>query len=128
MLVPAPTFAQGGVDPSGVVPTSISIMTFNIEYGGTVVDLDSILAAVRRADADVVAFNEVYGKVARLGRLTGYEYASRRLDLVSRYPLVDAPGSDGRYVFVQLAPGQVVAVTNVHLSSSDYGPRRLLDG
>ncbi|MGZ8580766.1 MAG: endonuclease/exonuclease/phosphatase family protein [Actinomycetota bacterium] len=129
ILVPAPAFAQGGVDPSGVVvPTSISIMTFNIEYGGTVVDLDSILAAVRRADADVVAFNEVYGKVARLGRLTGYEYASRRLDLVSRYPLVDAPGSDGRYVFVQLAPGQVVAVTNVHLSSSDYGPRRLLDG
>ena len=40
-------------------------MTFNIEYGGTVVDLDKILAAVRRADADVVAFNEAYGKVAQ---------------------------------------------------------------
>ena len=103
-------------------------MTFNIEYGGTVVDFDKILAAVRRADADVVAFNEAYGKVAKLGRLTGYDYASRRLDLVSRYPIVDAPGSGGRYVFVQLAPGNVVAVANVHLSSSDYGPRRLLDG
>ncbi len=119
---PAPALA--GV----VVPPSISIMTFNIEYGGTVVDLDKVLAAVRRADADVVAFNESYGKVARLGRLTGYGYVSRRLDVVSRYPIVDAPGSGGRYVFVQLAPGNVVALTNVHLASSDYGPRRLLDG
>jgi endonuclease/exonuclease/phosphatase family metal-dependent hydrolase len=121
-LSPAPV--QAGV----VVPSTISIMTFNIEYGGTVVDLDKILAAVRRADADIVAFNEVYGKVARLGRLTGYDYVSRRLDIVSRYPIIDAPGSGGRYVFVQLAPGNVVAVTNVHLASSDYGPRRLLDG
>ena len=121
-LSPAPALV------GGVVPQSISIMTFNIEYGGTVVDLEKILTAVRRADADVVAFNESYGKVARLGRLTGYDYVSRRLDFVSRYPIVDAPGSGGRYVFVQLAPGNVVAVTNVHLASSDYGPRRLLDG
>ena len=124
LVTPSHVPAQAGV----VVPSSISIMTFNIEYGGTVVDLDSILTAVRRADADVVAFNEVYGKAARLGRLTGYDYVSRRLDLVSRYPIVDAPGSGGRYVFVQLAPGNVVALANVHLASSDYGPRRLLDG
>jgi len=122
LLVPVPAQA------AGVVPSAISIMTFNIEYGGTVIDLEKILTAVRRADADVVAFNESYGKVARLGRLTGYDYVSRRLDIVSRYPIVDAPGSGGRYVFVQLAPGNVVAVTNVHLASSDYGPRRLLDG
>jgi endonuclease/exonuclease/phosphatase family metal-dependent hydrolase len=130
---PVPAQGAGGQSSSGsaagaVVPTSLSIMTFNIEYGGTVVDFDKILLAVRRADADVVAFNEAYGKVAKLGRLTGYAYVSRRLDLVSRYPIVDAPGSGGRYVFVQLAPGNVVAVANVHLSSSDYGPRRLLDG
>lgn len=124
LVAPPPQPVQAGV----VVPSSISIMTFNIEYGGTVVDLDSILEAVRRADADVVAFNEVYGKAARLGRLTGYDHVSRRLDLVSRYPIVDVPGSGGRYVFVQLAPGKVVALTNVHLASSDYGPRRLLDG
>ena len=128
-ITPTPAVAQSGGDPAGAaVPTSLSIMTFNIEYGGTVVDLDSILTAVRRADADVVAFNEVYGKVARLGRLTGYDHVSRRLDLVSRYPIVEAPGSDGRFVFVLLAPGRVVAITNVHLPSSDYGPRRLLDG
>ena len=124
-ISPAP--AQTQLAGAGV-PSTISIMTFNIEYGGTVVDLEKILTAVRRADADVVAFNEVYGKVARLGRLTGYDHVSRRLDIVSRYPIVDAPGSGGRFVFVQLAPGNVVALTNVHLASSDYGPRRLLDG
>ena len=57
-IAPAPAVAQSGGVPAGAaVPTSLSIMTFNIEYGGTVVDLDSILTAVRRADADVVAFN-----------------------------------------------------------------------
>ncbi len=122
------TLPPGPAQAGAAVPSSISIMTFNIEYGGTVVDLDSILRAVRRADADIVAFNEVYGKAARLGRLTGYDHVSRRLDLVSRYPIVEAPGSGGRYVFVQLAPGRVVALSNVHLASSDYGPRRLLDG
>ena len=110
LAVVAPAPAQGRRQIAGsagpVVPTSLSIMTFNIEYGGTVVDFDKILTAVRRADADVVAFNEAYGKVAKLGRLTDYDYVSRRLDLVSRYPIVDAPGSGGRYVFVQLAPGQ----------------------
>lgn len=115
--------------PAGVVtPVRLRVMTFNIEYGGTVVDIDKVLAAVRRADADVVAFNEVYGKAARLGRLTGYDHVSRRLDVVSRFPLVDPPGSRGRYVFVELAPGQVAALSNVHLASSDYGPRRILDG
>jgi endonuclease/exonuclease/phosphatase family metal-dependent hydrolase len=122
------TLPPGSAQAGAAVPSSISIMTFNIEYGGTVVDLGSILRAVRRADADIVAFNEVYGKAARLGRLTGYDHVSRRLDLVSRYPIVEAPGSGGRYVFVQLAPGHVVALSNVHLASSDYGPRRLLDG
>ena len=130
---PSPALGDGSATgaPQGAgpaTPVRLRVMTFNIEYGGTIVDLDKILAAVRRSDADVVAFNEVYGKAARLGRLTGYEHVSRRLDIVSRYPLVDPPGSDGRYVFVEFAPGQVVAVTNVHLASSDYGPRRLLDG
>ena len=129
-FAPTGTVAAAAADASagGPVPETLSVMTFNIEYGGTVVDLDSILTAVRRADADVVAFNESYGKVARLGRLTGYDHVSRRLDLISRYPFVEGPGSSGRYVFVELAPGRVVAVTNVHLASSDYGPRRILDG
>ena len=61
----------------------LRVMTFNIEYGGTVVDLEKVLTAVRRSDADVVAFNEVYGKAGRLGRLTGHDHVSRRLDIVS---------------------------------------------
>ena len=63
-----------------------------------------------------------------LGRLTGHDHVSRRLDIVSRYPLIDPPGSRGRYAFVELAPGQVAAVSNVHLASARYSPRGLLDG
>jgi endonuclease/exonuclease/phosphatase family metal-dependent hydrolase len=128
LVVPVTEQSRGADAMAGGAPANLSVMTFNIEYGGTVVDFDSILAAVRRADADVVAFNEAYGKVARLARLTGYDHASRRLDLISRYPIVDAPESRGRYQFLQLAAGRVVAIANVHLDSSNYGPRRLLDG
>lgn len=131
-LVPAWAAAEpgdpGAPAPAGAVPETLTIMTFNIEYGGTIVDLDAILDAIRRADADVVAFNEVYGKAPRLGRLTGYDFVSRRLDVISRYPIVDAPGAQGRYAFIQLAPDRVVALANVHLGSADYGPRRILDG
>ena len=104
-------------------------MTFNIEYGGTVVDFDKILAAVRRADADVVAFNEVYGKAARLGRLTGYDYVSRRLDLVSRYPLLDRAGVRRPLrLRASSRPGRSSRSRTCTCASSDYGPRRLLDG
>ena len=47
-------------------------MTFNVEYGGTVIDFDKIVEAVVKADADVVGLNEVYstGEVGgRPGRL-----------------------------------------------------------
>jgi endonuclease/exonuclease/phosphatase family metal-dependent hydrolase len=106
----------------------LKVMTFNVEYGGTVIDFDSIVKAAVASDADVIALNEIYRHGARLAREAGYAYASPRLDLISRYPLLDPAGADGRYLFVQLAPGQVAAIANVHLSSAPYSPRKILDG
>ena len=103
-------------------------MTFNVEYGGTVIDFAKIVEAVVKADADIVGINEGYAHVRKIARQAGYDYWNNRLDLISRYPFIDPPGADGRYVFVELSAGQVVAVSNVHLASSDYGPRRILDG
>ncbi len=121
-----PTLAPpASADPA---PVRLSLLTFNVEYGGTVIDFAKIVEAVAKADADVVGINEGYAHVRKLAREAGYDYWNNRLDLISRYPFIDPPGADGRYVFVELAPGQVVAVTNVHLASSDYGPRRILDG
>ncbi len=106
----------------------LHLLTFNIEYGGTVVDFDQIVKAVVLADADVVGVNESYSHLPRLAREAGYGYWDTRLDVISRYPLLDRSGAKGRYVFVQTSPGQVVALSNVHLPSSPYGPRRVLVG
>ncbi len=103
-------------------------MTFNIEYGGQVIDFDKVVEAVVKADADVVGLNEAYSRAKLVAAQAGYPYVSTRLDLISKYPILDPPGANGRYQFVQVSPGQVIAITNVHLSSEPYGPRRVMDG
>ena len=47
-------------------PIRLRVMTFNIEYGGSVVDFAKIVAAARRAHADVIGFEESYGRLPRL--------------------------------------------------------------
>ncbi len=106
---------------------TLRLMTFNIEYGGTVVSFDQVVAAVQAAEADVVVVNEPEGNVVRLARALGWEHWSRRLAVVSQLPLLDPPGG-ADFVYVETAPGQVAAVTNVHLPSNPYGPNRVRDG
>jgi endonuclease/exonuclease/phosphatase family metal-dependent hydrolase len=129
-LVAAPAVSAGpsGSEPiARVAPVTLRVMEFNIEYGGTLVRFESVVDAIRAADADVVAIEESWGNVPRLAEALGYHY-DVRLQVVSRYPLLDPPGGDGRYLFVQLAPGQVVAIGNVHLPSGPYSPNLVLRG
>ena len=119
-----PTNAVAGSAPE----VSLKVMTFNIEYGGTVIDFDKVVEAVVKANADVVGLNEAYSRAKLVAAQAGYPYVSTRLDLISKYPILDPPGANGRYQFVQVSPGQVIAITNVHLSSEPYGPRRVMDG
>ena len=46
---------------------------------------------------------------------------------MSRFPLLTPPGEQP-FVYVEVAPGSVVAVANVHLPSSRYGPFKIRDG
>lgn len=101
---------------------SVRVMEFNVEYGGTLVDFDKVVEAVRLANADIVALEEPYGNARRLAEALGWEHASARTDVISRYPLLDPPGADGRYIWAELRPGQVAAIANVHLPSDPYGP------
>jgi endonuclease/exonuclease/phosphatase family metal-dependent hydrolase len=115
-------------------------MTFNIEYGGVGVDFASVSKAVRAAHADVVAINEGYGNIPRLAAALGWQYFDTRTQVVSRFPLLTPPGSDafrlhrgarttdGRAVLVEVAPGRVVAIINVHLPSSPYSPFKVQNG
>jgi hypothetical protein len=125
LAVPAGGVAHGAAAPAAV---RLRVMTFNIEYGGTVIDFDKIVQAVVKADPDVVGINEAFAHIRLLAHRAGYPYWNARLDVISKLPLLDPPAADGRYLFVQLAPGEVAAIGNVHLPSTNYGPRRILDG
>jgi hypothetical protein len=125
-LVPSVGAAAGA--PSDPTPVELKLMEFNIEYGGFHVSWDSTLEVLERSGADVVAIEEGYGRVDALARDGGWPYYSERFQLLSRFPIIDPPGGDGRYAFIEVAPGEIVAIQNIHLPSNPYGPFRILRG
>jgi endonuclease/exonuclease/phosphatase family metal-dependent hydrolase len=134
---PSTTAASGAPPPSqAATPTAVitpasadfKLMDFNIEYGGDSIDFAKIVEAVKAADPDVVALEEAEGNTLRLADELGWPYANVRTQTISKFPIIDPPGADGRYVFIELAPGSVVAVSNVHLPSDPYGPYDVRDG
>lgn len=114
--------------PTAPEPVELRVAEFNIEYGGTHVDFDKVVAAIRKSGADVVGIEEAQTHIPRLARALGWPYFSVRLQVVSKLPLIDPPGGNSIYIFVQVAPGQVVAMENVHLPSNPYGPYRVRAG
>ena len=108
-------------------PTELKVMTFNVWLGGALVDIGQVAAAIEAADADVVGLQESDGNARRIADLLGWAHADEQLQIISRYPLIAPPASDG-YVYVQLAPGQVVGMANIHLPSDPYGPYLVRDG
>src|SRR5581483_6969824 len=100
--------------PAAAGPITLRVAEFNIEYGGTHVSFDKVVQAIRRGGADVVAIEEGYGHMPRLARRLGWPSYSVRTQVVSKYPVIDPPGANGRYV--------LVAIENVHLPSNPYGP------
>jgi endonuclease/exonuclease/phosphatase family metal-dependent hydrolase len=124
MAMAACTSGGGGDDAAARDASEaleLNVMEFNIEYGGNNVDA-SVIEAIQAADADVVAIEEAYGKMPRIAAELGWPYYDAGLQLVSRFPLLAPPESDGLYTFVAVRPGRVVAIGNVHLPSTRYGP------
>jgi endonuclease/exonuclease/phosphatase family metal-dependent hydrolase len=114
--VPAPAQAE------------LRLMDFNIEYGGDEVDFDKVIEAIKLADPDVVALEEAEGNTQKVADALAWPYASVRTQVVSKLPIIEPPDADGRYVLIELAPGAVVALANVHLPSDPYGPYYVRDG
>jgi endonuclease/exonuclease/phosphatase family metal-dependent hydrolase len=108
-------------------PAELRIMTFNIWLGGELVNFGKVVEAIETSKADIVGLQEATGNTRRLADALGW-YANERLQIISRFPLIDPPGGDGNYLFAQLSPGEVVAVSNVHLPSDPYGPYLVRDG
>jgi hypothetical protein len=129
--------------PRPATAVRLSVMTQNMFYGGDDYDLKTggfcpvsdgcpralhrIAAAITKAKADVVGLQETERNTSVLAGLLGW-YSSPRAHVISRYPIIEPPGSGGMYVFVEPAPGRVVAVADFHLPSTPYGPYEVRDG
>lgn len=125
-LLLAPSPASTGVDLAEPIIT-LRVMTFNIWYGATVTDgLDEVVEAIQAAGADVVGMQEPYARLRRIADALGY-FASPRMHVISRYPILEPDGSDGEYAYLLLAPGRVAAIANTHLPCCPYTPYRIVN-
>jgi Endonuclease/Exonuclease/phosphatase family len=130
-------------DQSSAPHERVRVMTLNIFYGGDDLDLATkdfcktpngcpetltqIERAIKDARADIVGVQESERNTERIASALGW-YGSDRAHVMSRFPIIDPPGSNGLYVFVEVAPGRVVAVANTHAPSDPYGPYLVRDG
>jgi hypothetical protein len=122
---PGPATGPTGGAPIDGLP--LRVMEFNVEYGGEGVDFDAVPEAIEAAGADVVAIEEAYANIPEIARALGWAHYDERTQVLSRYPLLTPP-EDASFTYVEVAPGEVVAVGNVHLPSTGYGPFRVRDG
>jgi Endonuclease/Exonuclease/phosphatase family len=106
----------------------VTVMTFNIWYGGVQVDFASIGRAIRAADADIVGLQEPEGGLRRIARSAGLPYYDPTLHVISRYPLFAATLGGVRIGYAATDLNHVVAIANVHLTATPYGPEWVRDG
>jgi len=102
--------------------STLTVMTFNIENGGTQVSFDKVVEAIQTANADVVGIQEAWGNTARLADALDWKYYNKRQHIISRLPLFEPTDSHDLYTLVEVKSGYVVAMANVHLPDEPYGP------
>ena len=105
----------------------LRVMTFNIEWGGTHIDFDNVVEAIRLSDADIVGIQEAEGNLTRLAAELGWHYNLQNY-AISKFPILDPPNANRLFVYVEIRPGQVVALANVHLPSAPSGTELIRDG
>ena len=89
--------------------------------------LHRLAHVIEASGADVVGVQEPERNTGRLARLLGW-YADPRAHVISRFPILDPGDANGLYTFVMPTPGRIVAVANIHLPSTPYGPYQVRKG
>ena len=106
----------------GALP--LEVFVYNVEYGGD----ESTDAVIEEVDADVVGVLESYNRLPEIAETTGYPYYNVSLQILSKYPIHEPSGAEGRYALIEVRPGEVVAFFNIHLDYVRYGPKLLRNG
>ena len=130
LLVGAPAGCGGDDEAAEAAPPAgdLTVMSFNVWYGGASVDFGQIAAAIGAADADIVGVQEPEANLRRIADAAGLQYVDESLHLISRYPLFPAERDGVRFAYAEVARGRVVAVTNAHLTCCPYGPNLVRNG
>ena len=105
-----------------------TLMEFNIEYGGGLVDFQGVLDAIEAGGASVVAIEEACGDMQTIADGLGWLYFDPRTQVVSKHPLLAPEDTGGLFAYVEIQPGRVVAIVNVHLPDDRYGPFEIEGG
>ena len=113
--------------PLACAPVTQKVLVFNIEYGGDLVDFGKTVEVIKRAAPDVVLIEEAWGQIPRLARALGWTEYDVRHQVLARRPLLDPGDADARYLFVEMSPGCVAAIANVHLPSDPEPPDVMAD-
>jgi endonuclease/exonuclease/phosphatase family metal-dependent hydrolase len=121
---PAASGAGSAVSAGSVSPLPLSVLVFNVEYGGSAAT-DAVLADI---GADVVGVLESYNRLPKIAAAAGYPYYNVGLQILSKYPILEPPGAHGLYAYLEVRPGQAVALINTHLDYVQDGPNRLSRG
>ena len=121
MLAGCTSESDHGQRPAAAQKIPLSLLVFNVEYGGTAAT-DHVIADL---DADVVGVLESYNRLPEIAKRTGYRYYDLGLQILSKYPILEPSGAHGLYAYIQVAPGKVVALINTHLDYVQDGPNRL---
>jgi Endonuclease/Exonuclease/phosphatase family len=123
-----PTGATGSTaeitEPATPEPIPLEVFVYNVEYGGD----ESTDAVIEEVDADVVGVLESYYRLPEIAENTGYPYYNLSLQILSKYPIHEPSGAEGRYALIEVRPGEVVAFFNIHLDYVRYGPKLLANG
>ncbi|AUH71999.1 endonuclease/exonuclease/phosphatase family protein [Legionella sainthelensi] len=102
------------------------IMSFNIENGGTQIDFNQVVKAIKQSKADVVGIQEAWGNMKRLAKVLNWHYDPYH-HVISRFPLYKTVPQQ-RFVLIEIKPQQFVAVANIHLPDEPYGPSLINQG
>ncbi|HYG71060.1 MAG TPA: hypothetical protein VEC15_02080 [Actinomycetota bacterium] len=127
LLVAACTSDGGGENvgaPTPGEPMQLEVFVYNVEYGGD----ETTDAVIESVDADIVGALETYNRIGETAERTGYPYYNTSLQILSKFPIHEPSGADGRYAFIEVRPGEVVAFFNIHLDYVRFGPRMLRNG
>jgi len=116
--------------PAAAHVATIKVAQFNCDISDEfpLIPASLVARAIKKSGADVVGIEEGGGEIPKIAHALGWRYYDVRMQIVSRLPLVDPPGGGGLYTFVQVSPGRVVAMENVHLPSYPYGPYWVKNG